>query len=68
MSLSKEIVLGITRHAMTCIGGILTSIGWDTGDWEAITGIVMTISGLVWSLIRKIKRSVPVPDISSPNQ
>jgi hypothetical protein len=51
--MNKEQVLGIIRHALTFVGGILIVKGIAT---EAVTneviGAVITAVGAVWSLIK----------------
>ena len=51
--MKKEQVLGIIRHALTFVGGILVIKGITT---EAISneviGAVMTAVGAVWSVIK----------------
>tara|TARA_R110000868_G_C10706052_1_gene749541 strand:+ start:624 stop:794 length:171 start_codon:yes stop_codon:yes gene_type:complete len=51
--MNKEQLLGIVRHALTFIGGILVIKGIAT---EAVTneviGTVMTAIGAVWSYIK----------------
>ena len=51
--MNKEQVLGIIRHALTFVGGILIVKGIAT---EAVTneviGAVITAIGAVWSLIK----------------
>lgn len=51
--MNKEQVLGIIRHALTFVGGILIVKGIAT---EAVTneviGAVITAIGAVWSLVK----------------
>jgi hypothetical protein len=53
MKLTKEQVLGIVRHALTFVGGILIMKGLAS---EAMTqetiGAIMTAVGSVWSIIK----------------
>lgn len=54
MNLSKEQVLGIARHALTFIGGIVVMKGLvDEATVTEIIGGVMTLAGTVWSVIDK---------------
>jgi hypothetical protein len=56
MKLSKEQILGIARHALTFIGGILIMKGIiDEGTLAEITGGVITLAGTIWSIIDKNK-------------
>ena len=54
MKLTKEQVLGIVRHALTFIGGIVVMKGWaDDAIVTEIIGGVMTLTGAIWSVIVK---------------
>ena len=54
MKLTKEQILGIVRHALTFIGGIVVMKGLvdETLVTELIGG-AMTLTGAVWSVINK---------------
>ena len=54
MKLNKEQVMGIVRHALTFIGGIVVMKGLvdETVITEVIGG-VMTLVGAVWSILVK---------------
>ena len=56
MKLNKEQVMGIVRHALTFIGGIVVMKGLvdETVITEVIGG-VMTLVGAVWSILDKKK-------------
>lgn len=52
--MKKEQILGIARHALTFIGGILVTKGlFDASAWAEISGSVITLAGLIWSVIDK---------------
>lgn len=52
--MKKEIVLGIVRHTLTFVGGILVMKGVvDEATLTEIIGGVMTLVGGVWSIISK---------------
>jgi hypothetical protein len=54
MKLTKEQVLGIVRHALTFVGGIVVMKGWaDDAMVTEIIGGVMTLTGAIWSVIVK---------------
>lgn len=54
MKLTKDQILGITRHALTFVGGILIMRGLvDEALFTEISGGVMTLTGAVWSIINK---------------
>lgn len=52
--MSKEAVLGVIRHVLTFGGGFATQNGLaSSDDITAIVGAVVTIVGVVWSVIQK---------------
>jgi len=54
--MSKEKVLGIVRHILTFAGGVIVAKGFiqETATEELIGGI-MTLVGVLWSIIDKNK-------------
>ena len=56
MKLTKEQILGIVRHALTFIGGIVVMKGLtDEATVTEIIGVAMTLTGAIWSIINKNK-------------
>ena len=56
MKLTKEQILGITRHALTFIGGIVVMKGLiDEATLTEIIGGLITLTGTIWSVIDKNK-------------
>ena len=56
MKLTKEQILGIVRHALTFIGGIVVMKGLtDEATITEIIGGAMTLTGAIWSIINKNK-------------
>jgi glucose uptake protein GlcU len=56
MKLTKEQILGITRHALTFIGGIVVMKGLiDEATLTEIIGGLITLTGTIWSVIEKNK-------------
>ena len=54
MKLTKEQILGIVRHALTFIGGIVVMKGLvDEAVVTEIIGGAMTLTGAIWSIIDK---------------
>ena len=52
----KEKTLGIIRHALTFVGGVLVTQGvLDDAMFMELFGAVMTLVGGVWSVIDKTK-------------
>ena len=57
MKLTKEQILGIVRHGLTFVGGILVMKGLlDEPIWAEISGSVIALTGGVWSIIDKSKK------------
>jgi hypothetical protein len=56
MKLTKEQLLGIVRHSITFIGGILVMKGlMDDSMIEEIIGGATTLVGAIWSIVGKNK-------------
>ena len=56
MKLTKEQVLGIVRHTLTFVGGIIVIKGLvDETTVTEIIGGVITLTGTIWSVIIKNK-------------
>ena len=56
MKLTKEQILGIVRHGLTFIGGILIAKGLiDESTVAEVVGGIITLAGTVWSIIEKNK-------------
>jgi len=54
--MKKEQILGIVRHSLTFIGGILLMKGLiDEAAWTEISGSAMTLVGTIWSVVDKNK-------------
>jgi hypothetical protein len=54
MKLNKEQVMGIVRHALTFIGGIVVMKGLvDETVVTEVIGSVMTLVGTIWSILDK---------------
>ena len=54
--MDKEQVLGIVRHTLTVIGGVLITKGYiDESLLAEGIGIIASIIGFVWSILSKNK-------------
>ena len=54
MKLTKEQVLGIARHTLTFVGGVLVMKGIvDESMWSELTGGLLTSVGAIWSILNK---------------
>jgi hypothetical protein len=60
--MSKEQVLGIVRHGLTFLGGLLVTKGlMDSGMVEQVMGALMTVVGGLWSVFAKKSPTPPTP-------
>lgn len=51
-----EMILGIARHVLTSVGGVLVTKGLsDTAAVEAAVGALVTLAGFAWSVVAKRK-------------
>lgn len=49
---NKEQFLGIVRHAITFIGGIIVSKGnLDPAALDTVVGVAVAVAGLIWSFM-----------------
>jgi hypothetical protein len=54
--MTRDMWLGIARHLLTTLGGILVARGVvDAGMLEAAVGAVVTLGGIAWSVMDKKK-------------
>lgn len=54
MKLTQEQIFGIVRHIMTGVGAILIAKGKvDESAWTLVTGSVLGVVGIVWSVLSK---------------
>jgi hypothetical protein len=54
MKLTKEQVLGIIRHTLTFVGGVLVTKGLiEEGMVQEIIGGVISLTGTIWSVVAK---------------
>lgn len=54
--MSKEQVLGMVRHGLTFLGGLLVTKGLlDSGMAQEVMGAVLTLVGAAWSVVDKKK-------------
>ena len=54
--MNKDQVLGLVRHAITFIGGILVTKGLASeAVSQELIGAVVTLAGVVWSIVSKKK-------------
>jgi hypothetical protein len=54
--MKKDKILGIIRHALTFLGGIIVSYGMvEEAMAQELIGGIFTVVGLIWSVIDKNK-------------
>lgn len=54
--MNKEEILGLVRHALTFVGGVLVTKGLlEAGLMQDAIGAVMTLTGVVLSVFNKRK-------------
>ena len=54
--MNNEILLGLVRHLLTALGGVLVAKGTvDQSTVETITGSVVAVAGALWSVFSKKK-------------
>jgi hypothetical protein len=59
--MTKEQILGVLRHTLTFLGGILVVRGWtDESTLQEIIGATSTLIGGIWSILSKVK---PKPEV-----
>jgi hypothetical protein len=52
--MSKEKILGVVRHTLTFVGGLLVMKGIvDEAMTSEIIGGIMTLTGTIWSIFEK---------------
>lgn len=53
--MNQNVIMGIIRHALTFVGGILIAKGiMSDMSVSEISGLIMTAVGTIWSIVDKI--------------
>ena len=56
--MNRERILGIIRHVLTTFGGSLVTKGTiDAGQLELAAGAVITLAGILWSVLSPEKKA-----------
>jgi len=56
--ITKQQWLGLTRHLLTFVGGILITQGvLDEAMFTELSGAVMALVGGIWSIVDKVKEA-----------
>jgi hypothetical protein len=54
MKITKEQLLAVIRHGLTFLGGFVITKGFiDESLWMELSGTLVTLSGLIWSILEK---------------
>jgi hypothetical protein len=54
--MTQEQIFGVIRHGLSAIGGILIAKGLlDEGSLTELTGAVLALTGVIWSIVSKKK-------------
>lgn len=60
--MKREQVLGIVRHSLTFIGGLLVMSGVGSAEqWMEVVGSGVALTGTIWSIVAKLPET---PDVS----
>lgn len=60
--MNQDILLGIARHILTALGGVLVTKGLaDAPGVEAAVGALIALAGFVWSVIAKTRAKQQPP-------
>lgn len=63
--MTQEEILGIIRHLLTALGGVLVTKGVvDSGTVEAVVGGLLAIGGAVWSVYHKKQTAKAIAEAS----
>jgi len=63
--MNQEKVLGILRHVLTFVGGVLVTRGLiDESLYTELVGAIMTLVGGIWSVVDKNKLKQVVGNVA----
>jgi|TARA_R110000823_G_scaffold84370_7_gene189835 hypothetical protein len=52
--MNKEKIMSVIRHSLTFIGGLTVTFGWiDESTFTELSGVAITLVGLVWGILDK---------------
>lgn len=58
--MNMDMILGLVRHILTAAGGVLVAKGViDEGTLTQVVGAVITLGGVIWSVLAKKKPATP---------
>lgn len=54
LNLNQDQLMGILRHSITFVGGVLLTAGIISSElWAEISGAVLGLGGTIWSILGK---------------
>lgn len=54
--MTQEQIFGVIRHGLSAVGGILIAKGLlDEGSLTELTGAILALTGVIWSIVSKKK-------------
>lgn len=54
LNLTPEQCMGILRHTITFVGGVLLTTGVITEElWAEVSGAILGLGGTIWSIVIK---------------
>ena len=61
--ITQDQILAIVRHLLTMVGGVLMMHATvDAATWELISGAVICIAGIAWSIYDKNKKAKEISE------
>lgn len=58
--MNKDVILGILRHILTFVGGIVIAKGYmDDATFVELSGAIVALVGALWSVFSKKKPVTP---------
>ena len=61
--ITQDQILAIVRHLLTMVGGVLMMHATvDAATWELISGAVIGIAGIAWSIYDKNKKAKEISE------
>jgi hypothetical protein len=65
--MNPAILLGLVRHVLTLVGGVLVSRGsLDPTQAETLIGAILSIVGVVWSVLQKRQAALTPTERPTP--
>ena len=66
--MNQEIVIGLLRHVLTALGGLLAAKGYgDRSDFDQVAGLIIGLIGAGWSIAHKVQTSRSAAAAAAPD-